>query len=73
MLIPENAGDGARQLHALPSKIGELAAAADAKGLVLSHFMARSLRALEENVQLVRNGYDGELLIAEDLYCHVIR
>jgi len=71
MPIPEDAGDGARQLHALPSKIGELAAAADAKGLILSHFMARSLRGLEENVQLVRDGFDGEVVIAEDMYCQV--
>jgi len=35
----------------------------------LSHFMARSLRNLEENVQIVREGYAGKLLIAEDLYC----
>jgi len=72
MPIPEDAGDGARQLHAIPSKIGELAAAANAKNLVLSHFMARSLRGLDENVQLVRDGFDGEVLVASDLYCRVL-
>lgn len=73
MAIPEDAGDGARQLHAIPSRIGEVAAAAGAESLLLSHFMARSLAGLEQNVQLVRNGYDGELLVAEDLYCRELR
>jgi len=73
MPIPEDASDGAKQLHATPSKIGEVAAAANANSLLLSHFMARSLQRLEQNVQLVRNGFDGELLIAEDLYCRALR
>ena len=71
MPIPENAGDGAKQLHAIPSKIGELASTADAEALMLSHFMARSLLGLEENVQLVRSEYDGEVSIAEDLSCYM--
>jgi ribonuclease BN (tRNA processing enzyme) len=69
MPIPENAGDGARQLHAIPSRIGEIASAADARRLLLSHFMARSLENLEENVAFVRGKFDGELMLAEDLYC----
>lgn len=72
MPIPEDAGDGARQLHAIPSRIGQVATATNANSLLLSHFMARSLRGLEQNVQLVRDGFDGELLIAEDLYCRVV-
>lgn len=70
MPIPENAGEGARQLHAIPSKIAAVAAAADAESLLLSHFMARSLSNFELNVALVREAFAGELLIAEDLYCH---
>jgi hypothetical protein len=35
--------------------------------------MARSLSGLDKNVQLVRNGFDGELLVAEDLYCRSLR
>ena len=69
MPISELATSGARQLHAPPSKIAQIAARADADSLLLSHFMARSLRNLEENVQIVREGYAGKLLIAEDLYC----
>ena len=69
MPIPENAGDGARQLHAIPSRIGEVASEAGADRLLLSHFMARSLDNLEDNVAFVRGKFDGELLVAEDLYC----
>ena len=69
MPIPEDSGDAGKQLHAVPSRIAEIAAAANADRLLLSHFMARSLRSLDENVQIVREGYDGELLIADDLRC----
>ncbi len=69
MPIPENAGEGARKLHAIPSEIAAVATAADAETLLLSHFMARSLANLEENVQLVRDGYAGEVLVASDLLC----
>ena len=69
MPIPENAGGAARQLHAIPSRIGEVAAESGADRLLLSHFMARSLDSFEDNVAFVRGKFDGELLVAEDLYC----
>ena len=69
LVIPEAAGPIAQRLHARPSVIGEVADATNAKHLVLSHFMARSLRDLDENVALVRRGYDGEITLAEDLMC----
>lgn len=72
MPIPEGAGDAAKQLHAIPSRIGEIASAASADQLLLSHFMARSLRNLEENVRIVREGYEGELLVADDLGCFML-
>jgi len=72
MPIPEGAGDGARQLHAIPSKIGEVAAAANAKTLLLSHFMARSLTNLDQNVRLVKEGFAGDVKIAVDLYCKIL-
>jgi ribonuclease BN (tRNA processing enzyme) len=72
MPIPERAGDGARQLHAIPSRIGEVAAAANAKSLLLSHFMARSLANLEQNVQLVKRGFAGGVETAVDLYCKIL-
>jgi len=69
MPIPEGASGGVRNLHAIPSEIAAVATAADAKTLLLSHFMARSLANLEENVQLVRDGFEGDVLVARDLYC----
>ena len=67
--VPEDATGSALQLHAKPSRIGEIAAASGADTLLLSHFMARSLPHLESNVAVVRESYDGKVIIAEDLAC----
>ncbi len=66
MPIPEDAGQIARNLHAQPSKIGEIAAVAEVKHLLLSHFMARSLNQLEASVVLVKQAYKGRVTLAED-------
>ena len=69
LVVPENVSGVGRRLHAPPSVVGRLAARAGAKKLVLSHFMARSLKALDENVEVVRSAYKGEIVLAEDLAC----
>lgn len=69
MVVPEDITGVGRRLHAPPSLIGEIAGEAAPGKLVLSHFMARSLRDLEQNVALVRKGYKGEIVLAEDLAC----
>lgn len=69
MVVPENVDSTGRALHAPPSKIGEIAKAANPDKLVLSHFMARSLRNLEENVGLVQKRFDGAVFVADDLMC----
>ena len=69
MVIPEGAEGAARALHAPPSVIGEIAARAAPGKLVLSHFMARSLQNLDENVALVAERYPGEVVVVEDLAC----
>ena len=69
MVVPETVTGAGRALHAPPSRIGEIAALADAGTLVLSHFMARSLRDLDGNVALVREHYDGPVHVAADLTC----
>jgi ribonuclease BN (tRNA processing enzyme) len=69
LVVPENASGVGRRLHAPPSVIGRIAAEAGAGKLVLSHFMARSLRDLDANVALVRKGYPGEIILGEDLRC----
>lgn len=73
MPVAEGAGGGARQLHAPPSVVGEIASAANVKALLVSHFMARSLRNLDDNLAVVRNNYAGELLVASDLKCVAVR
>ena len=69
MVVPENVEGVGRRLHAPPSVIGDIAAGAGPGKLVLSHFMARSLADIEQNVSLVRERYQGEVVIAEDLAC----
>lgn len=70
--IPQNAGRAAANLHARPSDIGRVADEAGVDHLVLSHFMARSLRNLDAQVEHVREHYAGELTLAEDLMCVAI-
>jgi ribonuclease BN (tRNA processing enzyme) len=70
--VPEDATGTALQLHARPSRIASVAAEAGAGTLVLSHFMARSLRDLDGNVDVVRRGYDGNIVVANDLDCVVV-
>jgi len=69
MPIPQEADQAARNLHAPPETIGSIAQAAGAKTLLLSHFMARSLANLDENVGVVRSRYGGRVIVAEDLAC----
>lgn len=69
LVVPEGITGAGRKLHAPPSRVGEIAAATGAKTLVLSHFMARSLRDLDRNVALVRQKYSGPVILAEDLMC----
>lgn len=69
MVIPENANSRARQLHARPSAIGRTAGSADVDTLLISHLMARSLRDLDANLAAVSAGYNGRILVADDLAC----
>ena len=73
MAISQGAGEAARRLHATPDEIGRLAASAQAKALLLSHFMARSLRTLDDNLARVRAGFDGPVFVASDLGCYLPR
>ena len=69
MAVPEDVQGVGRRLHAPPSVIGDIAARAAPGKLVLSHFMARSLRDIDDNVALVRERYKGDIVLAEDLAC----
>lgn len=69
LAVPENIEGVGRKLHAPPSVIGKIAAASGAGTLVLSHFMARSLDAGDENLQQIRKHYNGPVVSAIDLAC----
>lgn len=69
LVIPETATGVATRLHARPGVVGAVAGDAAPGKLVLGHFMARSLRDIDSNVELVRKAYDGEVILAEDLAC----
>jgi len=73
MVVPENISGAGRSLHAPPSRIGQIAEAANARVLVLSHFMARSLQDFDANVEIVRDNFGGETVPADDLQCISIR
>jgi len=69
MPVPENIGRVGRNLHAPPSVIGKIASETGAKELVLSHFMARSLKNMENNLDQIRAWFDGHITSAADLDC----
>jgi ribonuclease BN (tRNA processing enzyme) len=69
MAVPEDVSGAGRSLHAPPSVIGQVAESSRAKTLVLSHFMARSLRDIDANIAIVRSHYDGKTIQAFDLQC----
>jgi ribonuclease BN (tRNA processing enzyme) len=70
--VPEKTDDVARRLHARPSVIGSHAANAAIRHLVLSHLMARSLNALDENLAIIRGSFKGTIDVANDLSCYPI-
>lgn len=69
MPVPEGITGAGRKLHAPPSVIGQIAQQAGVDTLVLSHFMARSLRQLRNNVDIVGSHYAGRIVVASDLDC----
>ncbi len=68
--IPDNAGRIAKKLHATPRYIGQLAANASIKQLVLSHLMSRSINVLEKSKQSIQENFFGTLSVAQDLACY---
>ena len=69
LVIPEDAGDAAKRLHAVPSKIAAVANRAGPDTLVVSHFMARSLRDPAQGAEIVQRNFAGQVVLAEDLLC----
>lgn len=69
MAISNDADPIAKKLHATPRAIGEMARLIQPDRLLLSHFMSRSLRGIDESISSIREYYKGEILLAEDLMC----
>jgi ribonuclease BN (tRNA processing enzyme) len=73
MVVPEGVSGAGRKLHAPPSVIGSIAQDAGVDTLVLSHLMARSLKNLDKNVEIVKANYDGHVIVANDLDCITLK
>jgi ribonuclease BN (tRNA processing enzyme) len=67
--VPEGAVGIERRLHMPPSVIGQIAADARVKQLVLSHRMLRTLGKVEQTRSEIKKRYSGPLEFANDLDC----
>jgi ribonuclease BN (tRNA processing enzyme) len=65
--IPENAGRIAKSLHMTPSQIGQIAKQINAKKIVLSHRMNRTLGKEKQTVEFIKKHYQGAIEFANDL------
>lgn len=67
--VPEGARGVERNLHMPPSVIGEIAAQAKVKQLVLSHRMKRTLGKEKQTLSNIQKHYHGPVSFADDLQC----
>lgn len=67
--VAEGATGVERNLHMPPSVIGQIAAKAGVKQLVLSHRMKRTLGNEQDIVNEIRKSYQGPVKFAEDMQC----
>jgi ribonuclease BN (tRNA processing enzyme) len=67
--VPEGVTGVERRLHMPPSVIGQTAADAHVKSLVLSHRMLRTLGKEQQTQAEIRKHYSGPLAFANDLDC----
>ena len=71
--VPEGATGIERRLHMPPSVIGQIAADAKVKNLVLSHRMLRTLGKEDQTQAEIRKRYAGPLAFANDLDCFPVK
>lgn len=64
--VPKGATGVAAQLHMTPKTIGEIAAAANPKTLILSHRMMRTIGKELETIAEIRKYYKGKIKFADD-------
>lgn len=69
LALPENARGDARGLHVIPSQIGQIAATADVRMVVLGHRMNRTRGRESQSRDAIEAHYDGPLVFANDLEC----
>lgn len=67
--VPEGVSGVARKLHMPPSVIGQIAAQARVKQLLLSHRMNRTLGQEQISTAQIRKQYSGSMQFADDLQC----
>jgi ribonuclease BN (tRNA processing enzyme) len=67
--VPEGAQGVERRLHMPPSVIGQIAADAHVKMLVLSHRMLRTLGQEDQTLFQIKKRYSGPVAFANDLDC----
>jgi len=71
--VTEGASGVERKLHMPPSVIGQIAADANVKSLVLSHRMMRTLGKEDQTQAEIRKHYSGPLALANDLDCFPVK
>jgi ribonuclease BN (tRNA processing enzyme) len=71
--VPEGAVGIERNLHMPPSVIGQIAADAHVKHLVLSHRMLRTLGKENQTLSEIKKRYSGPVDFANDLDCFPVR
>jgi ribonuclease BN (tRNA processing enzyme) len=71
--VPEGVTGVERQLHMPPSVIGQIAADAHVKNLVLSHRMLRTLGKEDQTLAEIRKHYSGPVTFADDLDCFPLK
>ncbi len=67
--IPETARGTARELHAIPSQLGQIAAQANARMLILGHRMNRTRGRETQSREAIDKHYQGSVIFANDMEC----
>ena len=67
--VPETARPGAREFHAIPSKLGRVASRANARMLVLGHRTNFTRGRETQSIEAIKTEFDGHLIFADDLEC----
>jgi len=69
MTASEDSRGGTGRLHAKPSVWGQMATAANAGHVVVSHISASSPEVLRTNLGVLADNYSGPVTVGEDLLC----